>query len=103
MIKGLLPLAAVFFVLAACDNASGPTATTKLDAVEVQPGSVSDAMIMLDDSDIDGTSVDDSGGALTPEGAAAAKEEAASAAAVAPAVPDPDALAPDESEAPNAE
>jgi surface antigen len=98
----LLPLAAALLALAACDTASGPATTTKLDKVEVQPGSVSDAMILLDDSDIDGTSVDASGGALTPEGAAAAKDEAAKAAAAAPAEAptDPDALAPDDSEAP---
>lgn len=71
-------------LLAACGSASDQTTTTKLDAVEVQPGSASDAMIMLDDSDIDGTSVDSSGGALTAEGAAAAQEEAAKAAANAP-------------------
>jgi hypothetical protein len=72
------------FLLAACGSASDQSTTTKLDAVEVQPGSVSDKMIMLDDSDIDGTSVDTSGGALTAEGAAAAKEEAEKAAANAP-------------------
>lgn len=45
--------------LAACGgNDSGTTTTTKLDAVEVQPGTISDAMITLDDTDIDGTAVD---------------------------------------------
>ena len=34
--------------------------TTKLDAVEVQPGSVSDSMIILDDAVSDGTAVDNS-------------------------------------------
>ncbi len=72
------------FLLAACGGGSDTSTTTKLDAVEVQPGSASDAMIMLDDSDIDGTSVDASGGALTAEGAAAAKAEAEKAAANAP-------------------
>src|SRR3546814_3169264 len=44
--------------LAACGgNDSGTTTTTKLDAVEVQPGTISDAMITLDDTDIDGTAV----------------------------------------------
>ena len=72
------------FLLAACGSGTDTKTTTKLDAVEVQPGSASDAMIMLDDSDIDGTSVDASGGALTAEGAAAAKAEAEKAAANAP-------------------
>lgn len=47
--------------LAACGG--GDTAgksTTKLDAVEVQPGSISDSMIILDDATSDGTAVDDS-------------------------------------------
>ena len=47
--------------LAACGG--GDTAgksTTKLDAVEVQPGSVSDSMIILDDASADGTAVDNS-------------------------------------------
>ena len=47
--------------LAACGG--GDTAgksTTKLDAVEVQPGSVSDSMIILDDAVNDGTAVDNS-------------------------------------------
>ncbi|MDK2761075.1 MAG: hypothetical protein KYX64_06915 [Sphingopyxis sp.] len=34
--------------------------TTKLDAVEVQPGTVSDSMIVLDDASVDGTAVDNS-------------------------------------------
>ncbi|MDX2210577.1 MAG: hypothetical protein SFV20_09515 [Sphingopyxis sp.] len=72
------------FLLAGCGSGNDSKTTTKLDAVEVQPGSASDAMIMLDDSDIDGTSVDASGGALTAEGAAAAKAEAEKAAANAP-------------------
>ena len=49
------------FVLAACGSSdpAGNT-TTKLDAVEVQPGSVSDSMIILDDASADGTAVDNS-------------------------------------------
>lgn len=78
------PLAIAALFLTGCDGATGPTTTTKLDAVEVEPGTVSDAMIMLDDSDVDGTAVDNSGGALTAEGAAAAKVEAERAAAAAP-------------------
>jgi hypothetical protein len=92
-IKSRLTLA-LPLLLAACGSASDQTSTTKLDAVEVQPGSASDAMIMLDDSDIDGTSVDTSGGALTAEGAAAAKEEAAKAAANVP-VEDAEEAAPE--------
>ena len=34
--------------------------TTKLDAVEVQPGSISDSMIILDDVASDGTAIDNS-------------------------------------------
>jgi hypothetical protein len=47
--------------LAACGggDTSGKS-TTKLDAVEVQPGSVSDSMIILDDAVSDGTAVDNS-------------------------------------------
>lgn len=83
------------FLLAACGGASDQSTATKLDAVEVQPGTASDKMIMLDDSDIDGTSVDASGGALTADGAAAAKEEAEKAAANAPADEAADAETPE--------
>jgi hypothetical protein len=79
------PLILIFpLLLAACSTGGETSTTTKLDAVEVQPGTASDAMIMLDDSDVDGTSVDASGGALTAEGAAAAKAEAEQAAENAP-------------------
>lgn len=48
-------------VLAACGSGDqGGKTTTKLDAVEVQPGSVSDSMIILDDASVDGTAVDNS-------------------------------------------
>ena len=49
------------FILAACGG-SDPAgkSTTKLDAVEVQPGTVSDSMIILDDVAVDGTAVDNS-------------------------------------------
>jgi hypothetical protein len=67
------------FLVAACDSGSGPATKTKLDAVEVEPGTASDAMIMLDDSDVDGTAVDNSA-VLTAEGQAAAKAEAEKAA-----------------------
>jgi hypothetical protein len=77
-------IAAVLILLAGCDMGSGPTTTTKLDAVEVEPGTISDAMIMLDDSDADGTAVDNSA-VLTAEGQAAAKAEAEKVAAETPA------------------
>lgn len=82
--KRLIAFALSPLLLAGCDSASGPTTTTKLDAVEVEPGTISDTMILLDDSDVDGTAIDNSGGALTAEGAAAAKAEAERAAAAAP-------------------
>ena len=48
-------------VLAACGSGDpAGKSTTKLDAVEVQPGSVSDSMIILDDASVDGTAVDNS-------------------------------------------
>ena len=47
--------------LAACGGGdTGGKSTTRLDAVEVQPGSVSDSMIILDDAASDGTAVDNS-------------------------------------------
>ena len=47
--------------LAACGSGDpAGQSTTKLDAVEVQPGSVSDSMIILDDASTDGTAVDNS-------------------------------------------
>ncbi|WP_168452945.1 hypothetical protein [Sphingopyxis microcysteis] len=47
--------------LAACGSGDpAGKSTTKLDAVEVQPGSVSDSMIILDDASTDGTAVDNS-------------------------------------------
>ena len=47
-------------LLAACGSGDPQgKSTTKLDAVEVQPGTISDSMIILDDSNVDGTAVDD--------------------------------------------
>lgn len=47
--------------LAACGGGdTGGKSTTRLDAVEVQPGSISDSMIILDDAASDGTAVDNS-------------------------------------------
>jgi hypothetical protein len=82
--KRTIAAVAIATLLTACGGSSDPSTKTKLDAVEVEPGSASDAMILLDDSDIDGTSVDGGSGALTAEGAAAAKAEAEAAAEDAP-------------------
>ncbi len=46
--------------LSACGGDPQGTSTTKLDAVEVQPGTISDSMIILDDASGDGTAVDNS-------------------------------------------
>ena len=46
--------------LAACGSEPSGTSTTKLDAVEVEPGTISDTMIILDDASSDGTAVDNS-------------------------------------------
>jgi len=46
--------------LAACGNEPSGKSTAKLDAVEVQPGSISDSMIILDNAAGDGTAVDNS-------------------------------------------
>lgn len=47
--------------LAACgSNDPAGKSTTKLDAVEVQPGTISDSMIILDNAASDGTAVDNS-------------------------------------------
>ena len=46
--------------LAACGNEPSGKSTTKLDAVEVQPGTVSDSMIILDNAAGDGTAIDNS-------------------------------------------
>lgn len=50
----------LILALAACGNEPTGKTTTKLDAVEVQPGTISDSMIILDDADGDGTAVDNS-------------------------------------------
>ncbi|MFN7030229.1 MAG: hypothetical protein ACK4PC_12785 [Sphingopyxis sp.] len=46
--------------LAACGGSEGSKTTTKLDAVEVEPGAISDSMIVLDNAASDGTAVDTS-------------------------------------------
>jgi hypothetical protein len=55
-------LASLFLLsLGACGGGDpAGKATTKLDAVEVEPGTVSDSMIILDDASVDGTAVDNS-------------------------------------------
>lgn len=63
---------ALLLPLAACgSDPSGGTATTKLDAVEVQPGTISDSMIILDDSSVEGTAIDNS----VPDDGSAKKAE----------------------------
>jgi len=46
--------------LVGCGNEPSGKTTTKLDAVEVQPGTVSDSMIILDNAASDGTAIDNS-------------------------------------------
>lgn len=53
-------IALPLFLLAACNGEPAGKSTTKLDAVEVQPGTISDSMIILDDAAGDGTAVDNS-------------------------------------------
>ncbi|APZ97868.1 hypothetical protein BWQ93_04710 [Sphingopyxis sp. QXT-31] len=50
----------LLLALAACGNEPSGKTTTKLDAVEVEPGTISDSMIILDDASGDGTAVDNS-------------------------------------------
>lgn len=52
--------ATILLALAACGGDPQGQSTTKLDAVEVQPGTISDSMIILDDAASDGTAVDNS-------------------------------------------
>lgn len=56
--KRALVTSLLLFTLAACGNE--PAAKGKGDAVEVEPGTVSDSMIILDDTSVDGTAVDTS-------------------------------------------
>lgn len=53
-------IALPLFLLAACNSEPAGKSTAKLDAIEVQPGSISDSMIILDNSAGDGTAVDNS-------------------------------------------
>src|SRR3546814_16816239 len=53
--------AALLLTLAACGGSDSTNkTTTKLDAVEVEPGTISASIIVHDDTNIDGTAVDDS-------------------------------------------
>ena len=53
--------AALLLTLAACGGSDSTNkTTTKLDAVEVEPGTISDSMIVLDNAASDGTAVDTS-------------------------------------------
>lgn len=92
----LLP-SLLLFSLAACGG--GDTtgkSTTKLDAVEVQPGTISDSMIILDDASTDGTAVDnsvpDDGTAKAAAKTDADKDEAADSEADASESENPDAV-----------
>lgn len=57
----ILILSPLLLSLAACGGGepSGKT-STKLDAVEVEPGTISDSMIILDNASGDGTAIDNS-------------------------------------------
>ncbi|MGH6653302.1 MAG: hypothetical protein ACREB7_19475 [Sphingopyxis sp.] len=80
MTRNLLP-SLLLLALAACGSEPAGKTTTKLEAVEVEPGTISDSMIILDDASGDGTAVDNSvpdDGTAKP---AAKTEEAADEAA----------------------
>ncbi len=80
MTRILLP-SLLLLALAACGSEPAGKTTTKLEAVEVEPGTISDSMIILDDASGDGTAVDNSvpdDGTAKP---AAKTEEAADEAA----------------------
>lgn len=51
----------VILSLAACGGGDPQGKTTsKLNAIEIEPGTISDSMIVLDDASVDGTAVDNS-------------------------------------------
>lgn len=76
--------------LAACGNEPSGKSTAKLDAVEVQPGTVSDSMIILDNAAGDGTAVDNSvpDDGTKKDVAKPATDEAADSEDTTPAAPD---------------
>lgn len=59
MTRIILP-SLLILALAACGSEPSGKTTTKLEAVEVEPGTISDSMIILDDASGDGTAVDNS-------------------------------------------
>ncbi|OHD02145.1 MAG: hypothetical protein A2885_09340 [Sphingopyxis sp. RIFCSPHIGHO2_01_FULL_65_24] len=59
MTRTILP-SLLILALAACGSEPSGKTTTKLEAVEVEPGTISDSMIILDDASGDGTAVDNS-------------------------------------------
>lgn len=63
-------------LLSACSKESADSSTTKLDAVEVENGSISDAMITLDQAASDGTAIDSSVPADTSQQAQAKPADA---------------------------
>ena len=60
MTRTILASSLLLFLAACGSGDPAGKSTTKLDAVEVQPGSVSDSMIILDNASVDGTAVDNS-------------------------------------------
>lgn len=87
MTRIILPSLALL-ALAACGSNDGGKTTTRLDAVEVQPGTISDSMIILDDAASDGTAVDTS----APSDGAKKTEKAEDTAPAADASDNPDAV-----------
>jgi hypothetical protein len=70
----------LILALAACGSEPTGKTTTTLGAVEVEPGTISDSMIILDDASGDGTAIDnsvpDDGTAKPAEKADAEKSDA---------------------------
>lgn len=90
-------IALPLLMLAGCNNQPSGSSTAKLDAVEVQPGTVSDSMIILDDAAGDGTAIDNS---IPDDGT---KAEAAKAEATGNAVSNEESDDPEAVEAPVAQ
>jgi len=59
MTRIILP-SLLILALAACGSEPAGKTTSQLNAVEVEPGTISDSMIILDDASGDGTAVDNS-------------------------------------------
>ena len=53
-------IALPLFLLAACNSQPAGNTATTMGSVEVEPGTISDSMIILDDAAGDGTAVDNS-------------------------------------------